>query len=161
MKRIVWRVVLVLAVGLIPGFVSTACASIMQGTTQAVGMSSSPSGADVVVSGVSMGQTPLVADLRRKDHHIVRIELDGYEPFETTLSRGVSGWVVGNVLFGGLIGLAVDAISGGMYKLTPEQVSANLNRADIEFEGDDVLFIQVVLEVDPEWERIGELEREQ
>lgn len=161
MKSFIWQVALILAVGLIPGFSLTACASIMLGTTQAVGISSSPTGAQVTVSGVSLGRTPLVADLKRKDHHIVRIELDGYEPYETTLSRGVSGWVAGNIIFGGLIGLAVDAISGGMYKLTPEQVSANLSRGSVDLDADDVLVIQVVLGADPEWERIGELQREQ
>jgi hypothetical protein len=160
-RRVIWKVLAVLAVGVIPGFFLTACASIMQGTSQPIGISSSPTGAEVTVSGVSLGETPLVADLKRKDHHIVRIQLDGYEAYETTLSRGVSGWVVGNILFGGLIGLAVDAISGGMYKLTPEQISANLSRASVDSSEEDLLFIQVVLSPDPSWERIGQLQREQ
>jgi hypothetical protein len=64
--------------------------------------------------------------LTRKDNHIVRIELAGYKPYETTLTRKVSGWVWGNIVFGGLVGLAVDAIDGALYNLTPEQVSAAL-----------------------------------
>ncbi|MDK2964381.1 MAG: hypothetical protein PWQ29_1775 [Verrucomicrobiota bacterium] len=43
--------------------------------------------------------------------------MDGYLPDETTLTKKVSGWVRGNLVFGGLIGLAVDAISGGMAQL--------------------------------------------
>jgi len=38
---------------------------------------------------------PVIADLSRKDHHIVKIELDGYQPFEATVTRRVSGWVLG------------------------------------------------------------------
>jgi len=33
---------------------------------------------------------------------------------------------VGNIVFGELIGLAVDAMSGGLYNLTPTQISAQL-----------------------------------
>mgnify|MGYP006975219249 FL=1 len=100
-----------------------------------------------------------MARLTRKDHHTVNIQLDGYEPFAMNLTRGVSGWVAGNIIFGGLIGLAVDAITVGMYKLTPDQVSATLSRRVTSAE--DALFITVVLTPDPAWERIGTLTREQ
>lgn len=68
----------------------------------------------------------MIAKLSRSDNHIVRIQMDGYQPFDATITRSVSGWVWGNLVFGGLIGLAVDATSGGLYKLTPEQVSAQM-----------------------------------
>src|SRR5256885_14019069 len=105
-----------------------ACASIIHGTHQDVGISSNPTAAHVTVDGQQTGTTPVVAHLTRKDNHIVRLELPGYKPYEATLTRGVSGWVWGNIVFGGLIGLAVDAISGGMYKLTPEQLSRSEER---------------------------------
>jgi hypothetical protein len=57
---------------------------------------------------------------------LVKIELPGYMPYETNLIRKVDGWIAGNIVFGGLIGLAVDAITGGMYKLTPEQIQSEL-----------------------------------
>lgn len=158
MTRSILRMVAILVVGVVPAFLFSGCASIMQGTTQSVGISSDPSSAQVSVNGSSLGRTPLVTDLKRKDHHIVRIELDGHAPHETTLSRGVSGWVAGNIVFGGLIGLAVDAITGGMYKLTPEQISATMGR-QVVGEEDDMLYIAVVLEADPEWERVSQMER--
>lgn len=134
------------------------CASIMNGSRQAVGISSSPTAAAVTVDSVPHGKTPVVAQLTRKENHLVRLELEGYQPFEATLTRSVSGWVWGNILFGGLIGLAVDAISGGLYKLTPEQVTATLGRAVAEARGEDgALYLAVVLEPDPSWERIASL----
>lgn len=135
------------------------CASIMHGTTQNVGIASNPSGARVTINGESLGETPLIADLKRKNNHLVRIALDGYRPYETTFTRHVSGWVWGNIVFGGLIGLAVDAISGGLYKLTPEQIEAELRESTaVGAMGTDTLYLAVVLDPDPAWERVGSLE---
>jgi len=137
-----------------------ACASIIHGTHQDVGISSNPTAAHVTVDGQQTGTTPVVAHLTRKDNHIVRLELPGYKPYEATLTRGVSGWVWGNIVFGGLIGLAVDAISGGMYKLTPEQLSGALLVNTAAGSMRDGLYVVVVLEPRPEWRKIAQLQRE-
>lgn len=105
------------------------CATIMHGTTQKVGISSSPTGATVTVGNKLFGRTPLFADLERGEEHIVTIEMVGYEKSQLTLTKSVSGWVWGNIVFGGLIGLGVDAISGGLYTLSPEQLSAELKKS--------------------------------
>lgn len=140
------------------------CASIMHGTSQDIGFQSTPTNAKVTVDGLPMGNTPVVAKLSRKDNHIVKMNLDGYQPFEATLTRSTSGWVWGNVVFGGLIGLAVDAMTGGLYNLNPNQISGQLAQgvtpqgkpptAMISKEG---IYIAVVLRPDPSWQRIGTL----
>jgi PEGA domain len=140
------------------------CASIMHGTSQDIGFQSTPTNAKVTVDGLPMGSTPVVAKLSRKDNHIVKMNLDGYQPFEATLTRSTSGWVWGNVVFGGLIGLAVDAMTGGLYNLNPNQISGQLAQgvtpqgkpptAMISKEG---IYIAVVLRPDPSWQRIGTL----
>ena len=136
-----------------------ACGTIMQGTTQQVGISSNPSNASVTINGQNHGNTPMIIDLKRKDSHMVRIQLDGYQPYETNLTRSTSGWVWGNIVFGGLIGLVVDASAGGMYKLTPEQIDSELRSSQAEaLSNDDGLYIAVVLEADPSWEKIGSLQ---
>lgn len=137
------------------------CASIMHGTTQQVAVSSSPTGAQVTVNGTQRGVTPVIADLKRKDTHVVRVTLEGYAPFEMALTRSVSGWVWGNLVFGGIPGLAIDAITGGLYKLSPEQVSAQLARSDVQVaEGSELLLVTVILHPTPEMERVGTLVRE-
>jgi len=136
----------------------------MHGTSQDIGFQSSPTNAKVLVDGLPMGNTPVVAKLSRKDNHIVKMNLDGYQPFEATLTRGTSGWVWGNVVFGGLIGLAVDAMSGGLYNLSPNQISGQLSGGVIP-QGKpptamitkDGIFITVVMHADPTWKRIGSL----
>lgn len=133
----------------------------MHGTSQQIGISSNPSGATVTIGGQLLGTTPTIVDLKRGDNHIVKIELDGYAPFETTLIKRVSGWVWGNLVFGGLIGLAVDAISGGLYKLTPEQIQATLAKkgsAQIQPE-DDTLYVFVTLTPDASWTKVGQMAR--
>ena len=142
----------------------TGCATIMHGTSQDIGFQSSPTNAKVLVDGLPMGNTPVVAKLSRKDNHIVKMNLDGYQPFEATLTRGTSGWVWGNIVFGGLIGLAVDAMSGGLYNLTPNQISGQLSGGVIPqgkpptaMVTKDGIFITVVMHADPAWTRIGSL----
>ena len=134
------------------------CATIMNQTKQSIGISSAPTGASVTVDNQPQGKTPVVANLSRKDNHIVKLELEGYQPFEATLTRRVSGWIWGNVAFGGLIGLAIDAISGGMYKLTPDQITAELQKEGHAFlPKQDALIIAVVLQPNPAWKKIGQL----
>lgn len=137
------------------------CASIMHGTTQQVAVSSSPTGAQVSVNGMQHGVTPVIADLKRKDNHVIRVTLDGFQPFEMALTRSTSGWVWGNLVFGGIPGLAVDAITGGLYKLAPEQVTAQLQREDLQLvETGEVLLVTVVMRLVEGMERIGQLVRE-
>ena len=134
------------------------CASIMNGTTQSMGISSSPPGAKVTIDNSDKGQTPIVVNLTRKDNHVIMIELAGYEKYSATFTRSASGWVWGNLAFGGLIGLAVDAISGGMYKLTPTQVEAMLQKnGNVSLEKHDNLYLAVVLQPDNNWEKVGQL----
>ena len=140
----------------------TGCCSIIHGTRQDVGISSAPTGAMVKIDNVSSGNTPVVAKLTRKDNHFVRVELSGYQPFDMTLTRSVSGWVWGNIVFGGLIGLAVDAIDGAFYNLSPEQVSATLaaNHASVSKTGDGI-YLFAVLKPEPGWVKVGQLQATQ
>lgn len=132
------------------------CATIMQGSKQGVSMGSSPPGAQITVDGQNMGVTPMVASLKRNNTHVVRMSLPGYEPYEITLARKTSGWIWGNLAFGGIPGLIVDMATGALYKLTPEQVSTNMARTVAMTDGDRI-YIGVTLTPDAAWEKIGQL----
>ncbi len=139
----------------------SACATIIHSGHQDVGIQSLPTGATVSIDNADKGKTPIVAKLSRKDTHIVRVEMPGYRPFEATITRKVSGWVWGNLVFGGLVGLAVDAISGGMYSLTPQQMSATLASGQASIAAkEDGLYVVAVLSPQSDWMKIGQLERE-
>ncbi|XXQ51474.1 hypothetical protein ACA040_000098 [Xenophilus aerolatus] len=54
---------------------------------------------------------------------------DGYADKEITITPTVSGWYIGNILFGGLIGMiGVDPATGGMY-VFPDSVTGSLDPA--------------------------------
>jgi len=136
----------------------TSCATIVNGSRQAIGFSTNPTNAEIWVDNRFVGRSPLIVEMKRCDNHFVRIQLDGYMPYELTLTKELSGWVAGNFFFGGFVGVAVDAITGGLYKLTPEQVQAVMYKSDdIASHESDGASIFVVLEADPSWEKIDNL----
>src|SRR3989338_4181214 len=89
-------------------FVTNSCATIISGTRQKVGISSDPVGASVTIDNQNQGRTPLIVRLDRDDNHIVKIDLHGYQPYQTTLNKKLNGWLFGNILFGGVIGIIID-----------------------------------------------------
>ena len=133
------------------------CGTIIHGGTQDVSVTSEPSGATVEVDGSEIGETPVTQSLDRGSQHTVEISMDGYESEQISIRKSTSGWVWGNIVFGGLIGLAVDASTGGMYKLTPTQVQQTLDEGTAAKGAEDTVFIAVVMEPKPDWKRIGQL----
>lgn len=139
----------------------SSCGTIIHGSRQDVSISSNPSSAIVTINNQEVGRTPITISLSRKDSHAVKIELEGYLPYETKFTRKVDGWIAGNIIFGGLIGLAVDAISGGMYKLTPDQIQAELRNRTVSVKQlKDGVYVAVVLQPKADWEKVGQLERD-
>lgn len=132
----------------------------MHGTHQNMGFISVPAHATVSVDGKPLDDTtPVMARLSRNHYHYVKIELEGYKPFEARIGRTVSGWVVGNVFWGGPIGLALDWVTGGMYRLSPGEVKVALAQAGLgALLGEDAIYVVLVRNPNPEWEAVGTLE---
>ncbi len=112
----------------------TGCASIIHGTRQDIGISSNPSGAMARTNSGRMCYTPCILNLSRSESDTLTFEKEGYEPASGTITSSVSGWVWGNIVFGGPIGLGVDFISGGAYKLEPESINQRLERVNYKQE---------------------------
>lgn len=108
---------------------TTGCASILSDSQYPVVVNSSPSEAKFVVSDqnghqVHSGVTPATVILPAGDGffdgqtYTIEFDKDGYDPIKTILDSEMDGWYVGNILFGGLIGLLiVDPATGAMWKL--------------------------------------------
>lgn len=111
---------------------SAGCASIMGGGgPQKISLNSTPSGAVVTIKGNELSAvTPGTIKLSRKTPlYVLRFEKEGYEPVEVTLVQTQNGWIWGNILVGGIIGLAIDFGTGAAYKLTPQEVNVALQEA--------------------------------
>jgi hypothetical protein len=95
-------------------FLCGGCATIMTGGghTQSIRVASTPPGAMVYADDNFIGLTPISSQLTRSDDHKMRIELAGYESKAVLVTHGPNLWTIGNVLFGGIIGVGVDLFSG-------------------------------------------------
>lgn len=106
------------------------CATIMTGPMQRVPITSNPSGAVAKVDGTMAAVTPTIFTLERKTDHTIEISKEGYRTATVILKHTLSGATAGNLLVGGIIGAAVDGMSGAMFKLVPERVDVNLEKAE-------------------------------
>lgn len=105
------------------------CATIIHRTKQTVFLQSDPPGATATIDGTITVQTPASLKLKRGKNHHITFEKDGYKEMSVVIDREVSGWVFGNLVLGGLIGLAVDFSDGAAYKLEPDSVTVTLEPA--------------------------------
>lgn len=135
------------------------CATIISGSKQNIKFNSNPTNATIFIDEVQVGKTPYETKLERKREYEVKIQLDGYKPYETKLTKKFNAWYLGNILFGGLIGLIIDPITGAIYNLTPDQINAQMTQGTAFVESKNGLYIAVSLEIDENWEKIGQLER--
>lgn len=97
----------------------SACASIVKGSTAAINVTSPPiTGANCVLSsgqGSWQLTTPASVTVERSKEDIqVRCTKDGYQDATAIIPSNFEGWTVGNLIFGGIIGVGVDAATGAM-----------------------------------------------
>jgi hypothetical protein len=99
-----------------------ASASITRGTGEQVGFHSEPAGAEVRTStGLGCPATPCSFEVPRKDQFLATFTKSGYHPEQvmvgTKMSGGGAAGMAGNVLVGGVIGVVVDASTGGEWTM--------------------------------------------
>lgn len=115
---------LVAAVGLLA---VSGCATVVNGRTEPLGLSSNPAGAEVSIdNGVMKVVTPTTVELKRDENHSFVFHKDGYQDSSATVTSGTSGWVWGNLLAGGIVGGVVDFATGAAYKFSDDTLSMNM-----------------------------------
>jgi hypothetical protein len=113
------------------------CASILDSGPKTVQLHSNPEGAKVTIfnkagSEVSVNTTPSIVTLERggfysTENYRLVFEMPGYRPYEAHVESELDGWYLGNIIFGGVIGiLIVDPATGDMWTLSPREVDCNL-----------------------------------
>ncbi|HEX4302350.1 MAG TPA: hypothetical protein VHZ78_06125 [Rhizomicrobium sp.] len=109
------------------GIALSGCASIVEGTTQMVQVATPPvDGAACTLSssqGVYTVTTPGSVKVHKtKDDMKVVCKKDGYQDGTTVVLSHFNGATAGNLLLGGVVGMAVDASTGANYNF-PDAVS--------------------------------------
>ncbi|TGE21805.1 hypothetical protein E5K00_16190 [Hymenobacter aquaticus] len=117
---------------------SNSCATIVSKPRYPVSITSQPPGATFTVTDIDgkevfTGVTPSAVQLKpgagyfQKQEYTIKFSLAGYEPKTTTITADFNGWYLGNLLFGGVIGmLIVDPLTGAMYRITDKEVQGTL-----------------------------------
>ena len=99
--------------------VTVSCASVTRNSHESFEILSDPSGATVRSSTGWTCITPCKIEIKRRTAFALDIEKEGYQAIRMMVraeidSAGRTG-LAGNIIFGGLIGAAIDSGSGAMY----------------------------------------------
>jgi hypothetical protein len=141
MRLIGFRNPLVLTAGLALAALAalSGCATIISGSKQEVTFNSNPQAAEVLIyqgyapaapgAGdivVFGAKTPAVASLPRGKWYTAVVRAPGYAEVRVRIDKEFNLWVLGNILCGGLLGGAIDYLTGAFWKLDPDDVMVSL-----------------------------------
>ena len=112
------------------GLIVSACATITRGTTTQVQIHSNPPEAQARTSMGFTCVTPCTLQVSRKDEFSVIIAKPGYHTVEVPVRTQVAGagaaGFAGNIILGGVVGMAADAATGAALEHFPNPVSVTL-----------------------------------
>lgn len=110
------------------------CGTIFGGTREIITFQSSPTAAQVTtIPPTASYTTPSSVALQRKNSYLLTFEADGYHPGQFAIQNEMrTGILIADILLTGLIGVVVDGLTGGLYRLEPKTAVVTLAAA-----GDD------------------------
>jgi hypothetical protein len=118
-----------LVVAALPLFLSS-CATITRGTHDKLYVQSEPSGAEAKLSSGEKAITPAKFVKSRRESFSVTVSKPGYIAQTVRIESKVSATggtaMAGNVIAGGIVGIAVDAGTGALFSLYPNPVVVQL-----------------------------------
>lgn len=110
------------------------CSTIVKGRRQSINVESSPAGASCTMKRggaiLTRRKTPFIANISRASGDIItECNKRGHGRGINSTASSVSGWVFGNILLGGLLGLIIDGLTGSMYEY-PYNIYLNLGEKE-------------------------------
>jgi hypothetical protein len=116
------------------GAALSGCASIVEGTTQIIAVTSVPQdGAKCVLTsseGTYYVTTPGNATVHKTKHNLdVVCKLDGFKDLHGVIESHFNGATAGNIIAGGIIGVGIDAATGANYNY-PTKFEVTMEPAD-------------------------------
>lgn len=124
---------------------SLGCATVMNGRHAEVAIKSQPAGARVSVQNekgetVATSKTPGRVTLKRSNglfrkapRYTAFIEKPGYETTQVSINPKWNPWILGNVVLGGVIGLAADSATGAIWRYSPDEIDQPLSPLSGEY----------------------------
>lgn len=141
---------------------ATSCATVTTGTSQTITVETEPPGASCKMTrdnetiGVVNPTPGSVTIGKDKDDIDISCELSGYHTTTKNLDSSFQGMTLGNVILGGIIGIAIDAGSGAMNEY-PSSISLRLMPENFpSVEERDQYFDGLVREVNENTEKIAQ-----
>ena len=140
---------------------ATGCATVTTGTSQTITVETEPPGASCKMTRDNetigaVNPTPGSVTIGKdKDDIEISCELSGYHTTTKSLDSSFQGMTLGNVILGGIIGIAIDAGSGAMNEY-PSSISLRLMPESFpSAEERDRYFDGLVQEVNESTEKIA------
>ena len=109
-------------------FFSSSCATLFRGASENITFSSDPEGAEIFIDGFSEGKTPATIIVDKSVDGVVRYQKKGYETKEFKLKRKFDNIAFLN--FFGLIGWAVDYVTGALYEIPTTNYDYELEKLE-------------------------------
>ena len=82
------------------------------------------------------GIAPQTVKLPRKNEYQIEFNVPGYHSQSVALTKGINGWVFGNLFIGWIPGLIIDFATGSANKLEPSLVQVSLQRGTAGIDSD-------------------------
>ncbi len=111
--------------------VLSGCATIFKGSSQSVSFNSEPEGADIIIDGMPMGQTPATLSLKKNKYKNVMFKKDGFSTQTMALDTSYDAIALLNV-FWDLS--TTDLITGNAYEYAPNAYFARLRKKEVSQE---------------------------
>ncbi len=105
----------------------TGCATLFNGPTDTVPVTTDPPGAAVAVSSENIAQlTPSTLVLNRNHDYELTITKEGYKTEKVKVTHVLSGAEAGNIIGFGILGTVIDNASGCAWDLKPDNLVVTL-----------------------------------
>jgi hypothetical protein len=123
----------------------TGCGVIFGGTRENITANSAPDAATITTNpSAGTFTTPASLSLERKHNYTLTFEKEGYRSAEFQINHSIRGGILAlDILFTGLLGVIIDAVTGGWFKLEPKTAQVVLTQVDASDAGPDTIEVTI------------------
>ncbi len=114
-----------------------ACGTIVDKNHMDVYITSKPYDAEIYLDGDYVGKTNKKINLKGRGSDgnlpsILTLKKEGYEDYEEEIIYADNAWILGNIVFGGIIGIVVDWVNGYDKEVNNHKIDIDLKQIKTE-----------------------------